>query len=107
MAHKVEPNQRVLILGLEIAVPAEAEDGLVRDEISARLSLLGTDEESSCILDWRYTGQERIVQVDDDPEEGAVFCPAPESRLTPAQVRAIAEQIARTSRYPLPGKERS
>ncbi len=83
MAHKVQANRRVRILDIEVAVPADADDGTVCDEMSAHLSLNGIDEEGSCILDWPYSGRERTVRVDGEPEEGEVFHLAPESTLTP------------------------
>ncbi|MBU0491666.1 MAG: hypothetical protein KKB13_07435 [Chloroflexi bacterium] len=73
MVHRITPHQQVRIIELAIAVPADAEDGMVRDEMSAHLSLNGTYDEASCILDWGYTGRERVVQADADPEEGEVF----------------------------------
>lgn len=79
MAHKVQSHSRVLVLGLEVAVPAEAEEGQIYDEVSARLSESGVDDPHSLILDWRYTHQDRVVQTAEEPEEGAVFYLVPES----------------------------
>ena len=71
--HKTQPHQRVRILQLEIAVPAEAESPEVRDEISALLTELGTAALEGNILDWRYTGVEREIVASDNPKEGEIF----------------------------------
>jgi len=70
--HKIKPNQEVRILQLEIAVPAEAADAEVRDEISALLTEAGIAEPGH-ILDWQYTGVERQAIASDDPRESEVF----------------------------------
>jgi hypothetical protein len=71
--HNVQPNQKVRILQVEIAVPANAEDSEVRDEISALLTEAGLASPESHLLDWRYTGIERSVIASDDPHEEAIF----------------------------------
>ena len=74
--HKVQPNQHVIIIQLEIAVPAfNDNDNIVRDEISALLSEHGIANPDSNILDWQYTRQERYVTAPGDPLEGDVFLP--------------------------------
>ena len=71
--HKVQSNQAVRILQIEIAVPANAADAQARDEISALLSENGIANPESNILDWQYTGLEWEVAATDDPQEGDVF----------------------------------
>jgi len=73
MTHRISPHQRVRIIEIEIAVPADMAEGYVADEISGLLSEDGADNPDSAILDWGYTGRERLVQADGDPEEGEVF----------------------------------
>jgi hypothetical protein len=73
VAHRVQAGQRVRIIGLEIAVPADADTGQLADEVSVLLSESGVDSAGSQILDWRYTFQDWEVQVGVDPEEGEVF----------------------------------
>ena len=68
--HNVKSNQEVKIIQLEIAVPINSE---YEDEISTLLSLLGTYNNDSAILDWRYTGNEWASQASEDPEEGEIF----------------------------------
>ena len=71
--HKTQTNQKVRILQLEIAVPADAEDAEVRDEISALLTEAGIAALDGNILDWRYTDVERVVTAADNPQEGEIF----------------------------------
>jgi len=72
--HAVEPNQRVRILTLQIAVADEADPDSVADEISELLSENGICSEGSHILDWHYlTEYQPVVTAGDDPEEGEVF----------------------------------
>ncbi|MEW6405105.1 MAG: hypothetical protein AB1649_25190 [Chloroflexota bacterium] len=71
--HKTQANQKVRILQLEIAVPADAVDAEVRDEISALLAGAGIVALDSNLLDWRYTGVEREIVASDDPQEGEIF----------------------------------
>ena len=71
--HKVQTNQKIRILQLEIAVPADAEDAEVCDEISALLTEAGIAALDGNILDWRYTGAEREIVASDDPQEGEIF----------------------------------
>lgn len=70
--HKVQPNQSVRIIQIEVAVAADRPDGEVADELSAMFTndMLALD---GGILDWQYTGVEHIVEIGDDPEEGEVF----------------------------------
>lgn len=71
--HKTHPNQKVRILQLEIAVPDDAEDAKVRDEISALLTEAGIAALDGNLLDWRYTGIERLATTGKDPQEGEIF----------------------------------
>jgi len=71
--HKTQANQKVRILQLEIAVPDDAEDAKVRDEISALLTEAGIAALDGNLLDWRYTGIERLATAGKDPQEGEVF----------------------------------
>jgi len=73
MAHRIDPHQRVRIIELAVAVDAAADAACVADEISALLSEHGAENPDSGILDWGYTGHERLVQAGKDPEEGEVF----------------------------------
>jgi len=70
----VNPDQRVRIVKIEIAVDAALPDGEMRDGISNRLNAA---IESGLVADWRYFGRVRIVPADDCPEEGEVFYLAP------------------------------
>ncbi|MCL4296235.1 MAG: hypothetical protein KJ077_10925 [Anaerolineae bacterium] len=89
--HKVKPGQQVRILTLEVAVPADAEDGEVADQMSAYLSENGTDKPDSVILDWGYTDYEgRIVTASDDPEEGEIFT---------IGVEAVCEHCGKPAEY--------
>jgi len=71
--YKIQANQKIRILQLEIAVPADAEDAEVRDEISALLTGAGIAALDGNLLDWRYTGIERQAFAGDDPLEGEIF----------------------------------
>ncbi|MFZ5903189.1 MAG: hypothetical protein ACOYZ8_06540 [Chloroflexota bacterium] len=72
--HAVQPNQRVRILTLQIAVADDADPDSVADEISELLSENGICSDASHILDWRYlTEYQPVVTAGDDPEEGEVF----------------------------------
>ena len=71
--HKIQTNQKVRILQLEIAIPADAIDAEVRDEISALLTGAGIADLGGNLLDWRYTGAERAATAGDDPQEGEIF----------------------------------
>ena len=71
--HKIKPDQEVRILQLEIAVPADAIDAEVRDEISALLTEAGIADLDGNLLDWRYAGAEREATAGDDPQEGEIF----------------------------------
>jgi hypothetical protein len=78
--HKLQPNQKVRILTLQIAVPADEKPSVVADELSEMLTG-AIAKETSNILDWQYVlpdgGPEtgNIVTVPDDPEEGEAFLP--------------------------------
>lgn len=85
--HKVQENQKVRIIPIEIAVPADADEAEVADEISALLSESGTANSESAILDWRRVDRERLVQVGADPEEGEVFYRTAIHGPPPANVR--------------------
>jgi len=63
MSHTIKPGQKVRIIGVLIAVPADRPEGDVSDEISAILSENLYDDPESCILDWRY-----IIAPEDPPE---------------------------------------
>ncbi|MBI3340139.1 MAG: hypothetical protein HY022_08415 [Chloroflexi bacterium] len=72
--HAVQPNQRVRILTIQIAVADDADPESVADEISELLSENGICAEGSHILDWRYlTEYQPAVTASDNPEEGEVF----------------------------------
>ena len=81
--HKVQPHQAVRILQIEIAVPANAADARVRDEISALLSESGVANPESNILDWQYTGLEWMALATAAPDEGSVFAQRPKIVYTP------------------------
>ncbi len=72
--HAVQPNQRVRILTVQIAVAADSDPDSVADEISELLSENGICAEGSLILDWRYlTEYQPVVTASDHTEEGEVF----------------------------------
>ena len=72
--HAVQPNQRVRILTIQIAVADDADPDSVADEISELLSENGICNDGSHILDWRYlTEYQLVVTASGDPEEGEVF----------------------------------
>lgn len=71
--HAVGPRQEVRILTVQVAVYANAEEGMVADEISALLSECGIAAPDSPILDWRYAMPPVNVVASDDPQEGEVF----------------------------------
>ena len=72
--HAVQPNQRVRILTIQIAVADDADPDSVADEISELLSENGICAEGSHILDWHYlTEYQPAVTASDNPEEGEVF----------------------------------
>ncbi len=76
--HKVQPNQKVRLLAIEIAVPADAEPGLVYDEISALLSENGICNDDSHILDWHYLNDyQPIVKAGAKVEEAEIFESSP------------------------------
>ncbi len=84
--HNVTPKQDVRILRIEIAVPADAPDDEIRDEVTALLSERGIANPDSHILDWRYTGEEREVTASSEPEEGGIF-------LQPARIEFPADVV--------------
>ena len=49
--YTIQPNQRIRILTIQIAVPNEAEPDAVADELTWLLSENGTRSDSSNILD--------------------------------------------------------
>jgi hypothetical protein len=71
--HKVQPNQKVVILTVQIAVPADVSPSAVFDEISALLSEQGTEMAESAILDWTYSTPAYNTQAEAEPEEGDIF----------------------------------
>lgn len=60
---------------MQIAVPEDAAEGVVSDELSALLSENGVYDEKSSIADWRYVlkPQSPVVSADAEPEEGEIF----------------------------------
>jgi hypothetical protein len=78
--HKLQPNQKVRILTLQIAVPADEKPSVIADELSEMLTG-AIAEETSNILDWQYVlpdggpKTDNVVTVPDDPEEGEAFLP--------------------------------
>lgn len=80
--HKTLPiGEGYRILKVEIAVPANAPDGEISDEISAILTENGVANPNSNILDWRYTPNgERQVHLFHEPEEGEIFLKRPLNR---------------------------
>lgn len=84
MPHNVEPGQKVKIVTIEIAVPADMDEGALADGISALLTESGICAQDTpeggtgikpWVLDWRYVdqGMPDIVVASDDPEEGEIF----------------------------------
>jgi hypothetical protein len=72
--HAVAQHQRVRILTIQIAVPADADPDSVADEISTLLTENGICSDDSHILDWRYlTEYQPVVTAGEDPDEGEVF----------------------------------
>lgn len=75
---KTQPNEACRILMVLVAVPADAANGEVSDEISALLSEKGTCNPDSNVLDWCYVkghtpDDDNIVIADAEPEESSVF----------------------------------
>lgn len=81
--HKVQSNQAVRILQIEIAVPANAADAQVREEISALLSESGVANPESNILDWQHTSLEWEALATAAPDEESVFAQRPKIVYTP------------------------
>ena len=72
--YTIQPNQRLRILTIQIAVPNEAEPDAVADELTWLLSENGTLAHSSNILDWHYlTEYQPQVVAGNELEEGEVF----------------------------------
>ena len=72
--YTIQPNQRIRILTIQIAVPNEAEPDAVADELTWLLSENGTRSDSSNILDWHtLTEYQPQVVVDNELQEGEVF----------------------------------
>lgn len=72
--HTIQPNQRLRILTIQIAVPNKAEPDAVADELTWLLSENGTRSESSNILDWQYlTEYQPQVVAGNELQEGEVF----------------------------------
>lgn len=73
--HKVKPKQKVRIVSISIAVPADVAKGKVADEISALLSENGAANPDSIVLDWMYlTDIERsAIAPEGDVQEGEIF----------------------------------
>ena len=92
--HKVTPGQKVRILTVQLAVPADANPSSVADEMTDLLTG-ATAEDTSNILDWQYLGctpeTGEIVTAADDPEEGEIFSesPSPQKRPTSFAVTAF------------------
>jgi hypothetical protein len=78
--HKVKPGQKVRILTIQIAVPADTDPSMIADEMSEMLTGATSDARSN-ILDWQYQGctpaQGEIVIASGDPEEGEIFYESP------------------------------
>lgn len=92
MPHNVKSRQRIKIIAVEIAVPANADEGEVADTISALLTengicvydnAKGDDKREPIILDWRYRPKRGNKQQDFEgapiviaprkPNEGEIF----------------------------------
>jgi hypothetical protein len=73
--HKIQPYQKVRVFYLMVAVPADEEPGTIQDEIHALLEENGVANANSNILDWGYCHllREKMVKVDNNPQEGEVF----------------------------------
>jgi len=72
--YTIQPNQRLRILTIQIAVPNEAEPDTVADELTWLLSENGTRSDSSNILDWHtLTEYQPQVVTDNELQEGEVF----------------------------------
>lgn len=78
--HKVDPNQEVRILTIQVAVPAAANPSDVADEFSEMLTGATAEDESN-VLDWQYLGctpeTGEIVTAAEYPEEGEIFSESP------------------------------
>jgi hypothetical protein len=76
--HKVQPNQKVRVLTLQIAVSESAQPSRVADELSEMLTGAIADR-NSYVLDWQYVlphgapETNNIVMASAAPEEGEVF----------------------------------
>lgn len=91
MSHQVEPTQECRILTIQIAVPADVEESIISDEISALLTDLGVEEIDSNILDWRQVEKfdsAQIVTASEDPSEGEIF--------------KMATKVSQKARKPVP-----
>lgn len=76
--HRVQPNQKVKIIPLQIAVPADLDDTKIASGISALLTEGGVARQlgEGVILDWQYGAGElhyTEVQASKNALEGEVF----------------------------------
>ena len=72
--YTIQPNQRIRILTIQIAVLGDAEPDAVADELTWLLSGNGTSSDSSNILDWHtLTEYQPQVVADNELQEGKVF----------------------------------
>ncbi len=72
--HQVQPNQKIRLLAIEIAVPADAELDSVFDEISALLTENGVCNNDSHILDWQYLiDYQPVIKAGAKVEEAEIF----------------------------------
>jgi hypothetical protein len=83
--HKIQGGQKVRILTLQVAVPANADPSQVADEFTEMLTC-ATAEEDSNVLDWQYLDgpeNDTIIIASEDPEEGEIFTNEELSRPAP------------------------
>lgn len=89
--HYYKPNQRVKVITLQIAVPANLDENEIADGI---ISIM-TGSQNEFLLDWRYKDPkkqvDKIVTMSKEPEEGEAFL------LPPVKMKKFSVCVTRTA----------
>lgn len=92
--HLYKPRQRVKIINIQIAVPADLSENEVSEGVLTMMER-AFDRQKPFLLDWRYQNpkkqMEKIVELSGDPEEGESFL------LPPMKMKKFSVCVSRTA----------